>query len=71
MRINKLVKLTIVLEDLGIEAILQLLERCKTPASRRKFAKVLEITNVDLKKLVKTANLIRIEGIGEKELKML
>ena len=38
---------------------------------RREFVKALEITDIELVKLVKTANLIRIEGIGEREVEML
>lgn len=71
MKLNRLVKLTIALEDSGPETILQLLKKCKTSASRRELFKALEITNIDLKKLVKTFNLMQIEGIGEKEVEML
>lgn len=68
---NKLVKLTIALEELDIKTIQELLDKCKTRASRREFVKALEITDIELIKLVKTANLIRIEGIGEREVEML
>lgn len=71
MKLNKLTKLAIALEDSGIETILQLLRKCETNTSRREFFKGLQITNIDLKKLVETSKLIKIEGIGEKELKML
>lgn len=59
------------LEDMGSETILQLSRKCETPSSRREFFKVLQITDIDLKKLVKTATLMQIEGIGEKEVEML
>jgi len=68
---NKLVKLIIALDELDIKTIQELLDKCKTHASRREFVKALEITDIELVKLVKTANLIRIEGIGEREVEML
>ena len=71
MRLNNLGKVIIALEDMGIETILQLLEKCQNPAELREFVKVIAITDIDLKKLGRTANLIQIEGIGEKELKLL
>lgn len=71
MRLNKVNKLIIALEDLGTETILQLFDKCQDPAELKEFIQVLAITNFDLKKLVKTANLIQIEGIREKELKLL
>jgi hypothetical protein len=55
MRLNKVNKLIIALEDLGTETILQLFDKCQDPAELKEFIQVLAITNFDLKKLVKTA----------------
>ncbi len=68
---KKLVKLTIALEELDIKTIQELLDKCRTRASRREFVKALEITDVELEKLVKIANLMRVEGIDEKDAKLL
>ncbi|MFW9894422.1 MAG: DUF4332 domain-containing protein [Candidatus Thorarchaeota archaeon] len=71
MKLHKLTKLAIALEDLGTETTLQLMRKCQTPASRREFVKVLAITKIDLKRIAETSKLIQIEGIGEKEVKIL
>ena len=71
MKLNKITKLVIALEDLGTETMLKLLEKCDSPANRRDFVKVLSIIDVDLKKLGKSTNSIQIEFIGEKAMKLL
>lgn len=65
--IGVLSEIAVKLEELGITTTIEFLKKCKTPDSRRKLVKVLEIANIDLLKLATITDLMRIKGIGESQ----
>ena len=69
--VKMLRKLIVHLEELGIEGTLELLDKCDTPAERRKIIGVLELTQTELKEIIDVLDLMRVQGISEDTAKLL